>query len=129
MQHELPIHRMQREAGERLAALLALKMPQEEFDIGCEGYFDPWEMFPLYGTYSSDFDECAIGVLEEIQSGNKIRHDLAAEMFREMLCNLDLCSYGTSPRVCFPTSEFRALLPAYIEQWKAHAKIIWSEDQ
>lgn len=119
----------EREAGERLAALLALPMPTHKFDIGSEGFFDPWEMFPLYGSYSSDFDECAIQVLDELQTGDKTRHDLGSEMFREMLCNLDLCEYGTSPRVCFPTGRFKELVPALIERWKAFSALQWASEE
>lgn len=55
------------------------------------------------------------------------RKDLAAEMFREMLCVLDLCDYGTSPRVCFPISEFQTIMPNLIERWKDFYLIQWGE--
>jgi len=122
---ELWCHKVDREAGERLAALMALPMPESEYELGAEGSFDPWSLFPIYGTYDSDFDQCAIEVLEELRTGEKIRNDLGAEMFREMLCNLHLCDYGTSPRVCFPTQEFKALLPSFIDKWKAYSALHW----
>lgn len=33
------------EAIERLTALLALPIPSR-YDMGCEGFFDPWSLFP-----------------------------------------------------------------------------------
>lgn len=114
-------------ATDRLTVLLALPMPEEQDDIGREGYFNPWGLFPaLYGTYSSDFDECAIAVLVEVYEGRKDRSDLAAEMIREMLCTSHLCTYGTSPRVCFPArQEIKALLPELIEKWTRHSALMW----
>lgn len=94
--------------------------------IGCDGVFDPWEIVGnMYGCYSSDFDECAIDVLQELLDGRPIRDDLGARMFREILCNLDLCDYGGSPRACFATPQFRALLPKLIEQWKQFYRVQW----
>lgn len=117
----------EREACEMLSALLDRPMP-EPYAIGEEGTFDPWEPFPLYGSYSGDFDEMALDVLRELRDGKKERRDLAAEMFREMLCNLQLCDYGTSPRVCFPTGGFRILLPRLIEKWEAYSRMQWQEE-
>jgi hypothetical protein len=129
MPEELWCHKVDREAGERLEALLALPMPASRYDFGDEAFFDPWSLFPLlYGSYSGEFDECALDVLREIQSGDKVRDDLGAEMFREMLCNLHLCDYGTSPRVCFPTPELRKLLPDFIAKWEAYSAIQWADD-
>lgn len=106
--------------GETMATLLM---------VGDADAFDPWEdLFPaIYGSYSSDFDECAIDVLKEVLSGKKVRDDLGAEMFREMLCRADLCGYGTSPRVCFPTGAFRPLLPVLIEKWTAYSAVAWAD--
>jgi hypothetical protein len=92
-------------------------------------YFDPWEPFTLlYGSYSSEFDDMAIRVLTDIQNGKFDNHSLADEMFREMLCNLDFCTYGTSPRVCFPDGNFKELLPEYIDKWKQYYKVQWNEE-
>lgn len=125
--NEEPWHeRVKREAAEKLTALLALPMPESRYDCGAEGYFDPWSLFQLYGSYSSDFDECVLEVLRELRDDIKNRRDLAAEMFREMLCNLNLCDYGTSPRACFPTTRFRALLPELIDKWEAYSAVQWS---
>jgi len=115
----------EREAAERVEALLKLPIPEHETELGSEGYFDPWGLFPLYGSYSGDFDECALDVLRELASGKKLRDDLAAEMFREILCYMNLCAYGTSPRVCFPTSAFKELLPDLIEKWQAYSDLQW----
>lgn len=119
--------RVEREAAEKIAALLALPVPESPHDGGA-GVFDPWDIFPLYGSYSSDFDECALDVLRELQAGVKVRDDLGAEMFREMLCKLHLCSYGTSPRGCFPTESFREQLPAFVEKWAAYSAVQWTDD-
>lgn len=72
--------RVDREAGEKIAALLELPLAEFREEIGSEGTFDPWELFPLYGTYCSEFDECAIDVLTELQDIDKRRDDLGAEM-------------------------------------------------
>jgi hypothetical protein len=117
--------RVEREAAERLATLLALPTP-DQYSMGGEGIFDPWEPFLVYGSYSSEFDDCAIDVLTELVDGEKRRHDLGAEMFREMLCKLELCTYGTSPRVCFPTERFKPLLPVYLEKWRAYYAVQWA---
>ncbi len=118
----------EREAAEKIAATLALPSPGTRDDIGAEGFFDPWQPFQLYGSYCASFDACAIEVLLEIQSGNKVRDDLGAEMFREMLCNMYLCDYGSSPRFCFPaTRSFAEILPAYIAKWEAFSKTQWSD--
>lgn len=119
------IERAEREAAERLEAELNKPMPAYDGEVGMEGFFDPWGIFPIYGSYSSEFDECAIAVLSELQRNVKERDDLGAEMFREMLCKLELCSYGSSPRVCFPTSRVRALLPRWIDQWKTYSALQW----
>lgn len=88
-----------------------------------EDRFNPWSLFPaVYGSYSSEFDACAIDVLREIDSGQKVRGDLGAEMFREMLCTGGFCDYGTSPRYCFWVLD-RALLPALIDRW-----VEWSRE-
>jgi hypothetical protein len=90
-------------------------------------YFDPWEIFPFYGNYSSAFHDMALRVLENLLAGRFDDEGLAEEMFREVLCNLELCDYGTSPRVCFPTNEFRVLLPSLIKKWREYYQIIWKE--
>ncbi len=116
------------EAVEGLTALLALPTPEKD-DIGVEGFFDPWALFPsLYGSYDQAFDICAIEVLTEVRDGQKHRDDLGAEMIREMLCTSGLCTYGTSPRFCFPDRGFEALLPALIEKWTAFSETHWGTD-
>lgn len=108
---------------------LTLPLPDKEGLLGADGTFDPWELFPsLYGSYSSEFDHCAIDVLRELRDRRKERHDLGAEMFREMLCTANLCDYGTSPRVCFPTEAFKALLPDLIGKWEAYGRLRWGDD-
>jgi hypothetical protein len=115
----------EREAAEKLVAMLALPINDGYMSTG--EYFDPWSLFPcVYGSYGGDFDRCAIDVLTEIKDKEKRRRDLGAEMFREMLCNASLCTYGTSPRVCFATMEFEPLLPDFIEKWKQHCLFQWA---
>ena len=124
----------ERKAGEELAELLAKPSAPSHDLIGVIDektdqiqYFDPWDIFPLYGSYSSAFDDMAITVLENISDGNRKKETLAHEMFREMLCKKNLCDYGTSPRVCFPTEEFQELLPELITKWKQYRKLMWEE--
>jgi hypothetical protein len=107
-----------------LPALLAKPI---EKDMSVDS-FDPWEPFQVYGSYSSEFDDMAIRVLTDIQNEVFNNHNLADEMFREMLCNLEFCNYGTSPRVCFASGEFKKLLPEYIDKWKEYYKVQWDEE-
>jgi hypothetical protein len=91
--------------------------------------FDPWEIFPsLYGSYDSEFDQCALDVLIGLRDGETTRTDLASDMFREMLCTAGLCDYGSSPRACFPTQEFDLHLRTLIKRWQRYALIQWAED-
>lgn len=90
---------------------------------------NPWDLFPaVYGTYSSSFDDCAINVLQELIHGEKDRDDLGAEMFREFLCTAGLCNYGTSPRFCFPTQEFKPLLPQLLQRWRDYYRYQWGDE-
>lgn len=115
-------------AAAKVAEIFARPMPEDREVMGCEGDFDPWDIFPtLYGSYSSAFDKLAVEVLTDILHNRVNRDDLAGEMLREMLCTARLCDYGTSPRVCFPTQEFRALLPALIDKWAAYATLAWGD--
>lgn len=116
------------EGAERVRSLLALPMPESGDMLGTVGEFNPWDLFPcLFGSYDGAFDKCAIEVLCEVRDCERRRDDLAADMFREMLCTANLCDYGTSPRVCFATTQFRKLLPALIERWRAYAELAWGE--
>lgn len=123
-------YEVDRIAAQKVADLLALPMPDNvNYCLGEEGTFDPWELFPcLYGSYSSDFDQLAVTVLTNLQNRTFEDGDLASEMFREMLCTANLCDYGSSPRVCFPTQDFLPLLPALIEKWKEYATLQWGRD-
>lgn len=90
-------------------------------------YFEPWDILDcVYGTYSEEFDDLAIEVLTDILNTKVNRNDLAAQMFREMLCVENLCDYGSSPRRCFPTSRFKEILPELIEKWKDYSKVCWA---
>lgn len=106
-------------------AELAKPAPAEPDDLGQEGFFDPWPLTPFLGCYSSGFDACALRVLENLRLGCFDGEDLACQMFREFLCASDLCGYGTSPRVCFPTPEFREILPDLTARWSAYSEVVW----
>lgn len=124
---ELPCQKDDREAAERVQALLAKPDAYDRYTLSDQD-FDPWQLFPsLLGCYSAAFDDLAIDVLERIQTLREEGETLAHEMFREMLCTANLCDYGTSPRVCFPTSNFRPLLPELIERWKRYRAIMWED--
>ncbi len=69
----------------------------------------------------------ALMVLTNLLNSSCSKEALAHEMFREMLCTKGLCDYGTSPRVCFPTQQFKKLLPQLIEKWKAYYKLQWED--
>ena len=111
-----------------LEALLALPSIPED-DMYSDGdCFDPWDLFPcFYGSYSSAFDDLALAVLADIRDGTHNRTDLAAEMFREVLCTRGLCAYGTSPRVCFAAEGFKKQLPRLIERWREYSEIKWKQ--
>ena len=129
MQQENFYERKEREAADKLQSIMARPMPKDLYDCMSIDMFNPWEMFPfVYGHYSGDFDRCAIEVLEELACGRNMRSDLGAEMFREMLCTSGLCSYGTSPRACFPNQRFRGMLPEFIAKWREHSLLLWGED-
>ncbi len=117
----------EREACAKLSALLALPSVPVGDEMYSDGEcFNPWDMVQaVYGSYSSAFDEMAIETLTDIRDMTHKRDDLASEMFREMLCTLALCDYGTSPRVCFATSGFTPLLPKLIERWTEYADLKW----
>lgn len=107
---------------------LVAKPTMSEMDFPLEHEFDPWSLFPcLLGSYSSAFDDLAIDVLTDLRDGTFRREDLAGQMFREMLCTSDLCDYGTSPRVCFPTTPFKAVLPELISKWEDYRRAKWED--
>lgn len=117
-------------ALEELKRQLAKPVCRQD-DFQSADHFDPWEAFPcLYGSYSSEFDDMAILVLNNLINrtfGRNGGEGLAHEMFREMLCTADLCDYGTSPRGCFPVAGFAEILPALLEKWREHARVSWAD--
>ena len=122
------ILKKEKDAADTVRAILAL--PNPEGDLWSNGeVFDPWTLFSaLYGSYNGEFDELAIEVLTDLRDGTYRRCDLASEMFREMLCTSNLCSYGTSPRCCFPTGDFEQVLPELIVRWGEFARNQWGDD-
>lgn len=121
------IYASDRKAAEEVRRILA--RPDAEREMQSVDDFDPWDIFPaVYGSYSSDFDDCALQVLRELRDDIwPRRDDLGAQMLREMLCVAGLCDYGTSPRGCFPTTDFKPLLPELIERWEGYAKRHWED--
>lgn len=117
--------KLEKEAARELRKLL--DKPDVAYDSPAADEFDPWEGFQVYGNYSSEFDEVALTVLENLSKQTFDGESIAHEMFREMLCKRGLCDYGTSPRVCFPTERFRLLLPEYIGRWKKYYETVWGE--
>jgi hypothetical protein len=118
---------LEKDAVARVLEIMKKPMAEQD-DVQTTDHFDPWDIFPqLYGSYNSDFDDLALDILQDLQTLRPKRKDLAAEMFREMLCTANLCDYGSSPRVCFPTREFAAILPQLIERWETYRQIQWGE--
>lgn len=116
----------ERKAGEAVDALLALPPIPADGMYSDGECFNPWALFPcLYGSYSSEFDDMALAVLMDIRDGTHNRTDLASEMFREMLCTIGFCDYGTSPRVCFASATFKTRLAQLIARWSEYASIFW----
>lgn len=110
----------------------------DEACLSSDEEFNPWSLFPaIYGAYSGDFDWTMLEVLRSLQLASEDdwdaaiamqrRETLAHHIFREMLCTADLCDYGSSPRVCFSTLEFRQVLPDLIAKWKAFSQMTWGE--
>lgn len=119
-------HQLEAVSAARIREILSRPMSESEDMLGMDGEFDPWDIFPsIYGSYSSEFDKCALDVLCDLRDDTHLRSDLASEIIREMLCVDHLCAYGTSPRVCFPTQEFRELLPELIAKWRRYTILAW----
>lgn len=130
-------YQREKEAAARVAELLERPIAAEPMVQSVED-FDPWDLFPcVYGSYSSDFDEAMLDVLTALNLAANDNWDeafamqrkegLAHRIFREMLCNAELCDYGTSPRSCFATTEFSPLLPRLIGRWKEYYAMKWGE--
>lgn len=119
---------------EKLKIILDMPVPEHSNDFARDVFY-PWKLFPfIYGIYFESFDICAIEVLNELQDrvdGNLKnfyqREDVGSDMFREMLCRLDLCENGDSPRECFPTDDFSPLIPILIEKWKKYYSVMWEK--
>ena len=126
------IREQQQAAADKVRVVLAEPLAGDIALHGSIEDFDPWEIFPcVYGSYSSAFDDMALEVLDNLEKAanrdydNDVPETLAHEMFREMLCVADLCDYGTSPRVCFATEPFKAILPELITKWRAYYELMW----
>jgi hypothetical protein len=128
------LREIERAAAEKVRIELAKPLAENAYDAGGDDTFDPWALFPsLYGTYSKAFDDMALLVLRNLQLarediyGELVPEELAHEMFREMLCTSELCTYGSSPRVCFTNEPFDELLPELIAKWEAYSNMMWGE--
>lgn len=101
--------------------------PRNDGFIHGDDEFNPWSLFPsIYGSYSREFDVCAIEVLQELENGVFERDDLGAQMFREMLCVAGFCDYGSSPRVCYWDIDME-MLRKLIVMWKNFSRNNWGE--
>ena len=61
MSEELWCQKVDREAAEKVAELLTKPLP-ERGDMQDIEEFDPWDIFPIYGSYDSAFDERLFGI-------------------------------------------------------------------
>ena len=121
------VDQIERGAAAKVREILSRPDPDHRDLRSCDD-FNPWDIFPvLYGSYDSAFDRCALEVLYDLRDGERRRDDLGADMLREMLCTASLCDYGTSPRWCWPTADFKSLLPKLIERWQAYYRAEWEE--
>jgi hypothetical protein len=113
------------EAEEKAANRVAAMLASTDIQIGGET-FQPWDLFPsVLGTYNGEFDKLAVEVLKDIRDGTHHRDDLANEIFREMLCTANLCTYGVSPSGCFATEPFKKILPSLIDRWEKYQNHMW----
>lgn len=126
--------RKDKEAKERLAAMLALPMPKEEHELGVQGLFYPWGLIDgCVSAYNSEIEMLFIDVLVAVRDRTTfdiLKRDraLASELVMHILADW-LCSYGTSPRGIFPrTEEVKAMLPELIEKWEVYARLRWGDD-
>jgi len=90
----------------------------------------PWELWEAaglrIGMYSSSIDADSVRVFKCI-CDNMFNDDIArklalspdyVEVIQTMFCALDWCTYGTSPRVCFPDKpDENAANIAKLEAW------------
>lgn len=127
-------------AAARLRDLLSLPMPQDEFTVGAQGYFDPWDAFDgIVGAYNSTIDAVAIKTLEAIRDKATFdlldsKHGLFVEFFLHILAGHGYVEYGTSPRGPWPTHTVGAshgtdaLWGDWIARWREWYRLQWGED-
>lgn len=112
-------------------AILAINNAHD-IDGNPVGIWDMWEALGVpNGGYSSAVDLDVIKVMICIRD-KMYGPDIAAklgmsnshvELIQYMLCSVDWCEYGSSPRGCFPNGQenFERLLKAcedyYVHQW------------
>lgn len=125
--------RAEREAAERLKALLDKPLPTDREMISSDD-FSPWDAFDkITGSYSGEIDEVAIQVLEAVRDRTtfdllKGENRVFVEFFLNVLAGHNYVDYGTSPRGAFATpGNVARLLPAWIDKWKAFNAIYWGE--
>lgn len=86
--------------------------------------------------YSSDIDREIYLVAKEIgQKEYRYCNDIAeatglsinhVELIQTLLCSADWCTYGTSPRACFPNNETE--FPKLLNQMKSYIAGRWGID-
>lgn len=130
MTAEQPYQKFARLRREKLQAALALPLPASIDDVGCEGFFDPWDSViqNISGGYSSESDDLMIEVLEAVRDGKTFeligQKGFVVEFMLYVLSGHGLTEYGISPRGAWP--DQRDLWQPLIDKWKAYREIAWS---
>lgn len=127
---EQPHQKFARLRREDLQAALALPLPATAEDVGCEGFFAPWEnvIRGIHGDYSSESDDLMIATLEAVRDGKTFdlikEKGFVVEFMLYVLSGHGLTDYGTSPRGAWP--DQRDLWQPLIDKWKAYRDVMWS---
>ena len=96
----------------------------DEMDLDA---FDPWEGLGLpLGPYNGAVEHDVLVVLEGILAG-KFMTDIASEtglteghveLIQYMLCDADVCDYGTSPRGCWVIHGMKEEVSKLAQRWR-----------
>lgn len=111
-----------------------LKPIQGEGDYGdYHDFFNPWDdVFPMFmGVYNSCFNTVAIDLMTKLRDRSfesPKENELAYQMLQEILCQMDLCTYGGSPRGSWAEPDFLEILPALVAKWREYAHVAWEDD-
>ena len=118
---------------ERLIAALAKPVPSNEYEVGVEGFFDPWDdvIDGISGSYAEECDSLMIAALEAVRDRETFEYieqkGFAGELMLYVLSGHGLTEYGTSPRGGWPDYEVADLWGALIEKWRAYAEFAWRD--